>query len=100
MKRAKMAPILPGEILREEFLTPLAITPGLLAQELGMPQSTIAAILAGERGITADTALRLARHFGNSEAFWLNLQSSYDLETAKDALGTRIEAEMVSRPGA
>ena len=77
----------PGEILEEEFLTPLGITPYRISKEIGVPQTRIAAILAGKRGITADTALRLARFLGTTPQFWLNLQARYDLEEAQRAGG-------------
>ena len=73
----------PGEILAEEFLTPLGVTPYRLAKSLRVPPTRVAAILAGKRAITADTALRLARFFGNSPEFWLNLQATYELQEAR-----------------
>lgn len=78
----RMSPIHPGEILHEEFLAPLALSQSRLAQATGMPQSRIQAIVAGRRGITADTALRLAAFFGNSPQFWLNCQNTYELDNA------------------
>jgi len=74
-----MRPIHPGEILREEYLVPLDMSANALAQALGVPANRISAIVAGERGVTADTALRLARAFGTTPEFWLNLQQSYEL---------------------
>jgi addiction module HigA family antidote len=79
----RLPSIHPGEILLEEFLQPLAITPYRLAKSIGVPQTRIAAILAGKRAITADTALRLARFFETSPEFWLNLQSTYELQEAR-----------------
>jgi antitoxin HigA-1 len=73
----------PGEILRLEFLEPLAITPYRLSKDIGVAQTRISEILAEKRSITADTALRLARYFGNSAQFWLSLQSQYDLRQAQ-----------------
>ena len=73
----------PGEVLREEFLAPLGLTAYRLAKDTGVPQTRIAAILAGQRGITADTALRLARYFGTSPELWLNLQATYELQEAR-----------------
>lgn len=70
----------PGEILQEEFLTPLQITAYRLAQETGMPQTRISQLIKGKRRITADTALRLAKYLGTSAKFWLGLQDDYDLE--------------------
>ncbi len=77
-------PIHPGEILRKEFLEPLGITRYGLAKVLCVPSSRIYAIVAGERRVKADTALRLSRFFGTSERFWLNLQVRYDLETVEE----------------
>jgi addiction module HigA family antidote len=82
-----MSPVHPGEILAEEFLTPLAITQYRLAAAIGVPPRRINEIVHGRRRISADTALRLARYFGTSERFWLNLQGRYDLETEKDRMG-------------
>jgi antitoxin HigA-1 len=96
-KKPDFSPIHPGEILREEFLSPMEITPYRLAKDIKVPLTRIAAILAGERAISADTALRLARYFGLSERFWSNLQASYDLDMAKDALGDRLAAEVTPR---
>lgn len=73
----------PGEIIREEYLVPLGLTPYRLAKDLGVPYTRVEAILKGRRAITADTALRLARYFGNSPRFWLNLQAHFDLEEAR-----------------
>lgn len=73
----------PGEILSEEFLKPLAISPNALAIELRFPANRIQGIVRGRRSITADTALRLAQYFGNSAEFWLNLQKNYELNLAK-----------------
>ena len=76
----------PGEILMEEFLKPLSITQYRLAKEIGVPQRRIGEIVAGTRGITADTGLRLSRFFSMSEGFWMGLQMDYDAALAKDAL--------------
>jgi antitoxin HigA-1 len=81
----------PGEILAEEFLRPMGITPYRLAKAIHVPQTRISAILAGERAVTADTALRLSRFFGMSEAFWMNLQTAYDTARAKEALADELE---------
>ena len=77
------APVTPGEVLREEFLVPLGITPYRLAQDIHVQQTRIGEILAGRRAITADTALRLARYFGTSPQLWLNLQVHHDLVVAE-----------------
>ena len=82
-----MAPVHPGEILMEEFLEPLAVSQYQLAKEIGVPARRINEIVHGQRRLSADTALRLARFFGTSERFWINLQSRYDLEVEKDRLG-------------
>ena len=76
----------PGEILMEEFLKPMGITQYRLAKEIGVPQRRIGEIVAGTRGITVDTGLRLSRFFGMSEGFWIGLQIDYDAALAKDAL--------------
>lgn len=86
-----MAPVPPGEILLEEFLTPLAVSQYRLAKEIGVPARRINEIVHGQRRISADTALRLARFFGTSERFWINLQARYDLEVEKDRLGDALE---------
>ena len=91
---AKMAPIHPGEVLMEDFLAPLGLSQYRLAQDLSVPPRRINEIVHGKRAITAETALRLARYFGTSEQFWLNLQSRYDLEVERDRLGSRLEEEV------
>lgn len=83
---AIMAPVHPGEVLLEEYLQPLEITQHRLAVAIGVPPRRINEIAHGKRGISADTALRLARYFGTTERFWLNLQGRYDLEVEKDRL--------------
>ena len=82
-----MAPVHPGEILLEEFLGPLGVSQYQLAKAVSVPARRINEIVHGQRRISADTALRLARFFGTSERFWMNLQSRYDLEIEKDRLG-------------
>jgi len=89
-----MPPVSPGEILQEEFLRPLGISQYRLAKGLTVPPRRINEIVHGKRAVTADTALRLARHFGTSERFWLNLQARYDLEIEKDRLGDRLRREV------
>ena len=86
-----MAPVHPGEILLEEFLTPLAVSQYQLAKEIRVPARRINEIVHGQRRISADTALRRARFFGTSERFWINLQARYDLEVEKDRLGDALE---------
>lgn len=85
-----MPPIPPGETLREDFLKPLGLTVNRLAMELLVPATRVNDIVRGKRAITADTALRLARYFGTTPQFWMNLQANYDLETAKDRRGAEI----------
>lgn len=86
-----MAPVHPGEILLEEFLRPLGVSQYLLSKEIAVPARRINEIVHGQRGISADTALRLARFFGTSERFWINLQARYDLEVEKDRLGDSLD---------
>lgn len=93
-REEKMPPVHPGEILLEDFLKPMGITPYRLARELNVPKTRISAILKGRRSITADTALRLARFFGTTAKLWLNLQVSYDLDTEEDRQGGKIEEEV------
>src|SRR5213594_4129167 len=90
----KLASVHPGEILRDEFLKPLGISQYRLAKDTSVPPRRINEIVRGTRAISADTALRLARYFGTSERFWLNLQSQYDLEKEKDRLGKRLDREV------
>jgi addiction module HigA family antidote len=91
----RMSPIHPGEILLEDFLKPMKVSQTRLALDTGIPQSRIQAIAAGKRGITADTALRFAAYFGNSAEFWLNCQTTYELDMAawsgrRDEILTRV----------
>lgn len=92
--RRKLPPIPPGEILLEEFLRPLRLTQYRLAKDVSVPPRRINEIVRGTRAISADTALRLARYFGTTERFWLNLQTRYDLEVERDRLGSRLEREV------
>jgi antitoxin HigA-1 len=87
MENVIMPPAHPGEVLYEEFLAPLSLSQYQLAKEIAVPARRINEIVHGQRRITADTALRLARFFGTSDCFWLNLQTRYDLEIEKDRLG-------------
>ena len=86
-----MAPIHPGEVLQEEYLVPLGVTQHRLAVAIGVPPRRINEIVHGKRGITADTALRLARYFGTSERFWLNLQGRYEIEIERDRLAVILD---------
>jgi len=90
----------PGEMLREEFLIPLGITQNALALKIRVPATRIGEIIHGKRAITPDTALRLARFFGNSPEFWLNLQQMHDLSRAKLELGKTIERDVEAYAGA
>jgi addiction module HigA family antidote len=87
-------PIHPGEILLEEFLKPMGISQNRLAISIGVHARRINEIVLGKRGITADTALRLARFFGTTPQFWMNAQSKYELDKASDELGDRLELEV------
>jgi len=93
----KMRPIHPGEILREEFLVPLALSAHALAMELKVPAPRINDIVRERRAITPDTALRLARYLGTTAQFWLNLQTSYDLKITEKAIGSKIKSEVHTR---
>ena len=94
MAKKMMDPIHPGEILMEEFLEPLGISQYRLAKDINVPPRRINEIVHGKRSITADTALRLARFFGTTERFWLNLQVRYDLEVEKDRLVDVLERDV------
>jgi len=94
VNREKVPPIHPGEILLEEYLKPLEISQYRLAKEISVPPRRLNEIVHGKRSISADTALRLARYFGTTERFWLNLQTHYDLEVEKDRLADRLEEEV------
>ena len=94
MKSKLLANITPGEILDEEFLKPKGITQYRLAKDIGVPPRRINEIIKGQRGITADTALRLGRFFGNTPEFWLNLQAHYDLEQEAERLAGRLDKEV------
>ena len=89
-----MRPIHPGEILREEYLRPLDMTPNALSIHLRVPASRINELVRERRAVTVDTALRLARYFNTTAQFWLNLQISYDLKVAERALGNKIQDEI------
>ncbi len=86
-----ITPIHPGEILIEEFLEPLQVSQNRLAVAIGVPPRRINEIVHGKRRISADTALRLARYFGTTDRFWLNLQVRFDLEVEKDNLGNALD---------
>jgi antitoxin HigA-1 len=96
-----MTPVLdnvhPGEVLLEEFLIPMGISQNGLARALGVPPRRVNEIVHRQRAVTADTALRLARYFGTSEAFWMGLQADYDLEDARKRLGGQLARDVQPR---
>ena len=94
MNAQKLPPIHPGEILLEEYLKPMEISQYRLAKEISVSARRINEIVHGKRAISADTALRLARFFGTTELFWVNLQTRYDMEVEKDRLSDRLEREV------
>jgi addiction module HigA family antidote len=90
----KLSPVHPGEVLLEEFIKPMELSQNRLAINIGVDTRRINEIVLGKRAITADTALRLSRFFGNSPQFWMGLQSQYDLDIAQDQLGKRLDREV------
>ena len=90
----KLTNIHPGEVLLEEFLIPMGISQNRIARNIGVPPRRINEIVHGKRSVTADTALRLARYFGMSEEFWMGLQADYELEEARNRLGSRLQQEV------
>jgi antitoxin HigA-1 len=98
-QRRKLPPIHPGELLRDE-LEEIGVSLNGLARALRVPMNRISALVNGKRSITADTAMRLARYFGASPQYWLNLQSAYDLEVAALKIGSKIEREVLPRNAA
>lgn len=90
----KLSPIHPGEVLFEEFIKPMNLSQNRLAIDIGVDARRINEIVLGKRSVTADTALRLSRFFGNSPQFWLGLQTEYDLDVAEDLLGKRLDREV------
>jgi addiction module HigA family antidote len=97
MRKVKLVPVHPGEILSEEFLKPMHLSQNRLALALGVPARRINEIVLGKRGISADTALRLSAYFGNSADFWLGIQMDYDLDLARIDVGATIEREVRKR---
>ena len=97
MKTRKLNPVHPGEVLAEDFMKPIGLTQYRLAADLGVSSIRISQILRGQRGVTADTALRLARYFGTSPDVWLGLQARFDLETEQDRAGARIDRQVKPR---
>ena len=100
MMKNRMRPIHPGEILREEYMAPLGISANALARALGVTPARISEIVRQKRGITGDTALRLARYFGTDAQSWLNLQIAYDLRIVELASGDAIERQVKPRKAA
>jgi addiction module HigA family antidote len=98
--KKQIPPLHPGEMLREEFMKPAGLSVNGLAIQLRVPATRIGAIVHEKRGITADTALRLARYFGTSREFWLRLQNRYDLDAAEDRLSDAIQREIRPRSAA
>ena len=94
MATNKMRPIHPGEILREEFLAPLNMSANALAMDLHVPAPRINEVVRERRAVTPDTALRLARYFGTTAQFWMNLQTAFDLKQAEAEAGDKIEKEV------
>jgi addiction module HigA family antidote len=94
MAPRKLSPIHPGEILAADFLEPFGLSQYRLAKDISVPARRINEIVHGTRAVSADTALRLARYFGTSERFWLNVQARYDLELERDRLGARLHKEV------
>ena len=90
----KLSPIHPGEILLEEFIKPMNLSQNRLAIDIGVDARRINEIVLGKRAVTADTALRLSRFFGNSAQFWMGLQTQYDLDVTEDQLGKRLDREV------
>ncbi len=96
--KKRLPPVHPGEVLLEDFMQPLGLSRYRVAKDMGVPTLRISQIVRGQRSITADTALRLARYFGTSGAVWLRLQARYDLEIAEMQLAERIEREVKELP--
>jgi addiction module HigA family antidote len=97
MPQTRLAPVHPGEVLLEEFLEPMGLSQYRLAKDTSVPPRRINEIVHGKRSVTTDTALRLGRYFGTSPRFWLNLQTSYDLDVERERLGDRLKAEVRPR---
>ena len=95
--RTELLPVHPGEILREEYLVPLGISINRLSRDLHVPPNRISEVVNHKRGITTDTALRLARYFATTPQFWLNLQVLYELEVSRSLLAKQIESEVEPR---
>ena len=98
-KPKQLSPVHPGEILMEEFLTPLGLSQNRVALDIRVPARRINEIVLGRRAVTANTALRLSRYFGTTPQFWLGLQADYDIDVEEDALGDRLDREVSARAG-
>lgn len=96
-ERRTIAPVHPGELLRDDFLEPIGMTAYALAKACHVPRTRIERLLRGETAVSAETALRLGRYFGNSAQFWMNVQARYDVERARDQIGASLQ-EIVPRP--
>ena len=99
-KERRLPPVHPGEVLREDLMTPLGISINQLGRDLRVPVTRISEIVNGRRGVTADTALRLARYFGTTAEFWMNVQAKYDLDVAQRASAHRIARDVHPREAA
>lgn len=97
MSKEKLPPVHPGEVLLEEFLKPMELSQNRLALNIGVPPRRINEIVLGKRRISAETALRLGRHFGTTPQFWLGLQADYDLDVAAEEMGDRLKQEVLVR---
>ena len=100
MAAQKLPPIHPGEILLEDFMQPLSLSQNAMAKAINVSPRRINELVNGKRNITADTARRLSRYWGNSAQFWLNLQTRYDLEVLEDKCGAKIDSEIQPRAAA
>ena len=97
MTKKRMRPVQPGEIIREDVLKELGMSANAFAKAIGVPANRVTAILHGRRGITVDTAMRIARYLGGSPQFWLDLQTAHDLRVAETAIGPKIERSVRPR---
>jgi addiction module HigA family antidote len=93
-QKKKLAPVHPGEVLREEFIKPLGLSPSAVARGLGVAPSTVNLLLRGQRSVSAELALRLSRYVGTTAEFWVGLQGQYDLDVAQDEAEDRIAREV------
>ena len=96
-RKRDIPPVHPGEILKADFMAPLGLTVSVLSRAIGVPRTRLNDIVLGRRGVTADTAMRLARYFGVGARFWMNLQSHYELEVAEESYGDRLDREVRPR---